>query len=62
MMKYRPPDWKIPREVEDKSFEAGADAMSEGLIKEGWPEYYALTGKVMGYRVFIPEDKVYEEG
>uniref|UniRef100_A0A6M3L774 Uncharacterized protein n=2 Tax=viral metagenome TaxID=1070528 RepID=A0A6M3L774_9ZZZZ len=32
---WRPEGWEIPREVEDKSYEAGADAILEALRKTG---------------------------
>ena len=35
---WRPEGWKIPREVEDKSFEAGADAMLKSIIR--WGDLY----------------------
>lgn len=75
---YRPEGWKNPHNVHDvvqympqpktarierEAFEAGADAMLEGLKKEGQPTD-RCNGRVSkallkkkGYLVFIPEEK-----
>ena len=76
-MRYRPKDWKNPYTEEnseiaiivesgpmpDEAFEAGADAMLEGLKEEGIFTYGAghypdieVPKEVSGYWCFIPDE------
>ena len=72
-MNYRPEGFKNPYKkrtpmykgisVHYEAFEAGADAMLEGLKKEGEPRHLECDCgccKPKGYLVFIPEEKEVE--
>ena len=76
-MSYRPDDWEktkedklipttdpIERAIQNRSFEAGADALIEALIKEDgthfekdeWTDDATFETEVPGWVVFIPDD------